>query len=561
MTPTLPRWAWILIAVVAGLAWFSVLDHRKLQHPDEGRYSEIAREMAVSGDWVTPRLNDLKYFEKPPLQYWLTAAVFRTFGTDEWTARLVPALAGFLGVLVVGFTAGRLAGATAGVYAGLGLLGCVWHIGLSHFVTLDALLTFWLTVALCAFLLAQQATAPPAIVRRWMLVMYAALALATLTKGLVALVLPGASLVLYTIIVRDLGPWRRLHLVPGLAVYLVITAPWFILVSRANPEFAQFFFIHEHFQRFLSTEHRRTGAWWYFVPLFVGGLMPWPLAWAATVVPSWRRSAAAANGFRWERFCLVHAAFVFVFFSLSGSKLPSYILPMFPALMLVFGVGLTRISARLLGWMTLFGAVAASLLLLVLVAGWPQWAARFATAATPVELFLDFGPWIQTAVGIFAAGALAAAVAFRRDTPRAKSVGILLLSLSSLAGFQVAFAGHDAFRPTRSAFDILRAAEAAEGGALAPGVPVYQLHGYDQTLSFYLARPTTLVAFVDEFGLGLRAEPDKGIADEAEWIRRWDTLPQGYALMPKSNYAELAARGLPMRVLAADPRRVFVARR
>ena len=561
MTPTLPRWAWFLIAAVAGIAWFAALDHRRLQHPDEGRYAEIAREMAVSGDWVTPRLNDLKYFEKPPLQYWLGAAAFDAFGTDEWTARLVPALAGFLGVLVVGFTAGRLAGATAGAYAGLGLLGCIWHIGMSQFVTLDALLTFWLTVALCAFLLAQQPGAPPVATRRWMIVVYAALALATLTKGLVALVLPGAALVLYTLIVRDAGPWRRLHVLPGLVVYFAITTPWFVLVSRANPEFAQFFFIHEHFERFLSTGHRRTGAWWYFVPYFIGGLTPWPLAWAATLVPSWRQSTASANGFRWERFCLVYAAFVFVFFSVSSSKLPSYILPMFPALMLVFGAGLTRLPARMLGGFALFGALLAVALFVGFVVGWPQLAARFADERTPIGLFMAFAPWFQAAIAIFAAGALAAAAAFRRDTPRTRTIGIALLSLSTLAGFQVAFAGHDAFRPTRSAFDILRAAEKVEGGALKPGAPVYQVHGYDQTLPFYLGRPTTLVAFVDEFALGLEAEPDKGIADEAEWIRRWDTLPQGYALMPKSNHAELQAKGVPMRVLAADPRRILVARR
>ena len=126
---SLPRSAWWLIALVMAVIWFGALDVRRLQHPDEGRYAEIAREMAVSGDWVTPRLNDLKYFEKPPLQYWVGAATFNAFGVDEWTARLPAALAGFLAVVAVGFTAARLAGPTPASLRRSCSRACVWHAG------------------------------------------------------------------------------------------------------------------------------------------------------------------------------------------------------------------------------------------------------------------------------------------------------------------------------------------------------------------------------------------------------------------------------------------------
>ena len=106
MLASLPRRAWWLLALVAVVAWFATLDARRLQHPDEGRYGEIAREMAASGDWITPRLNDLKYFEKPPLQYWLGAATFRVFGVHEWTARLPSAMAGLFAVIAVAFAGG-----------------------------------------------------------------------------------------------------------------------------------------------------------------------------------------------------------------------------------------------------------------------------------------------------------------------------------------------------------------------------------------------------------------------------------------------------------------------
>src|SRR5690242_13811637 len=204
--------SWLLwIFLIFTLVWFATLGGRRLLNPDEGRYAEIAREMVATGDWVTPRLDGLKYFEKPPLQYWLTAASFEAFEQDEWTARLPGAIAGFLTVAVIAATGAALAGAAAGLYAGLALAGSVWLFGISHLVTLDALLTFWLTLSLCAFLRAQHAHASPSQVRRWMLLAYAAAAGGVLTKGLVALLIPFGTLVIYTLATRDRGPWRRLH--------------------------------------------------------------------------------------------------------------------------------------------------------------------------------------------------------------------------------------------------------------------------------------------------------------------------------------------------------------
>src|SRR2546427_1059066 len=154
MLAGLPRVAWIATAILFALAWFAALDARKLQHPDEGRYAEIAREMTVTHDWVTPRLNGLKYFEKPPLQYWFTAASFNAFGVREGAARLVPALAGWLAVFAIGYAGWRIAGPTVGAYAALALAGCFYGFVNAHLVTLDALLSAFLAIALAAFLVA-----------------------------------------------------------------------------------------------------------------------------------------------------------------------------------------------------------------------------------------------------------------------------------------------------------------------------------------------------------------------------------------------------------------------
>src|SRR5258706_15689440 len=129
MLASLPRSVWWLVAAALLVAWFSGIGVRKLQHPDEGRYAEIAREMSVSGDWVTPRLNGLKYFEKPPLQYWATATAFTLFGEHQWTARLWSALTGLLGVLTVFWAGSALFGAEAGLVAARVLGGGVFYAG------------------------------------------------------------------------------------------------------------------------------------------------------------------------------------------------------------------------------------------------------------------------------------------------------------------------------------------------------------------------------------------------------------------------------------------------
>jgi 4-amino-4-deoxy-L-arabinose transferase-like glycosyltransferase len=561
LTRTLPRAAWILLAVAFLAAWFSVLGSRALVGPDEGRYAEIAREMSVTGDYVTPRLNDLKYFEKPPLQYWLTAAAFKAFGVREWTARLAPAIGGLIAVAAVGLTLSVLATPLAGAYAALVMASCVMGVAMSHFITLDALLTGWMAVALCAFLLAQQSNLASGRVRTWMLVVYAALAAATLTKGPVALVLAGGSLVVYSLITRDTGPWKRLYLLPGLLLYLILTVPWFVLVSRANPEFAHFFFIHEHVERFLTTEHHRPGAWYYFAPIFGFGIMPWLFLWFATFLRSWRESMPGSNGFDWMRFCFIWAFVVFGFFSMSGSKLPSYIFPEYPAIALLLGWELTRASQRTLFVTTLLHAVVVASFLGFMLFGFGPLIPSMSNAESPAELFVNFAPWLTAAGWIFVTAALIALYFFRQPGNAARTFGVIALAASGLVGFQTAFLGHEAFRTVRSTYDIVQMADSpAAGGPIDRSAPIFQVGMYEQTFPFYLGRPTTIVNVRDELALGLDAEPEKAYKSYELWVPAWTALTKGYALMEHPTYDYLRNLGVPMRIIASDPRRVFVAR-
>jgi 4-amino-4-deoxy-L-arabinose transferase-like glycosyltransferase len=288
--------------------------------------------------------------------------------------------------------------------------------------------------------------------------------------------------------------------------------------------------------------------------------MPWILVWAVTLPRSWRDAPAFANGFSWARFCLVYAAFIFVFFSMSGSKLPSYILPMFPALALVLGFELTRLSPRALMWIASPLAIGGLAALVGYAVAWNDIVPRLANEQTPATIFRAFGPWVFAAVAVYTAGGIAAVALFRNGSNAAKSLGIAALSLASLVGMQVAFVGHDAFAVVRSAAPLLLEAQRANGGPLDPRYPVFQVASYDQTLPFYLGRSTLLVEFRDEMALGLEAEPDKGYS-LARWFEFWFNAPQAYALMNRATVADLAREKVPFRVLAEDTRRVLIARR
>ena len=536
----------VILLIAFGLIWFSNLEYRKLVNPDEGRYAEIPREMVASGDWTTPRLNDIKYFEKPALQYWATATAYTLFGEHQWTARLWSALTGFLGVLMTYYTGRRLFGEQTGWNAALVLASSLLYVLIGHVNTLDMGVSFLLSAAVCAFCLAQSGATDASRRRRWMLAAWAALALAVLSKGLIGLVLPGAALVLYVLVERD---WRlpgRLHLVPGLALFLLITVPWFVAVSSANPEFARFFFIHEHFERFLTKAHGRYQPPYYFIPVLLAGMLPWTVTLIDALARAWKRAPEA--NFQIQRFLLLWAAVVLVFFSASSSKLVSYVLPMFPAVALLTGARLTGLGARALAWQTLPAALA-GIVLLVLLPG----IERYASREVPAELFRDYAVWLTAAALLQIAGAAACAwLAWRGRTAAALAV----IAATGLAFAQLALSGHESLSTANSAYHIAEKIKPE----LKPGMPFYSVNTYDQSLQFYLRRSTTMVVYKDELGFGIEQEPQKFIADFTQFEQRWNADREALALMSPDAYEMFSAKALPMRLVARDTRRIVVAK-
>ncbi len=541
-----PKILLFLLALFAVL-WFGTIDYRKLIKPDEGRYAEIPREMVASGDWLTPRLNGIKYFEKPALQYWATATAFTLFGEYHWTARLWSAATGFLGVLAAWFAARRLWGRDAALYAAAVLGGSLFYSLIGHVNTLDMGVSFFLSAAVFAFVLAQRDPATPTENRSYMLGAWLALALAVLSKGLIGLLLPAATVVLYSLWQRDFGLWRRLHLLAGLALLIAVTAPWFVAVSAANPEFARFFFIHEHFERFLTKVHGRYQPIWYFLPILLAGMLPWLVSLFSAPWRAARRDPAVR--FQPRRFLLVWVAVVFCFFSLSDSKLASYILPLFPALAALIGWHFAEIShrdPRALRWHAL------PLILLALgCLALARQVTRLASPEVPVALYAAYQPWLEAAGGALLAGALAAFAFSWRALPRA---ALISLAAGGLFFSQLILLGHDSLAPSNSAYAIdLRIRDQVK-----PGVPFYSVDTYDQTLPFYLKRTLTMVGYKDELGFGIDQEPGKFIPDLAGFAAAWRAAPDAWALMGPDTYRQFLAKGLPMQLVAQDTRRVII---
>lgn len=544
-TPSsLRRGTLLFLLAVFFVVWFSNLEYRKLVRPDEGRYAEIPREMVASGDWTTPRLNGVKYFEKPALQYWATAAAYTTFGEHHWTARLWPALTGFLGILLVGFTGRKLFGGNAGFYAAAVLASSLLYVLIGHLNTLDMGVSFFMGMGLCGFLLAHRPNVPARENRLWMHVTWAALAFSVLSKGLIGLVLPGAVLVLYTLIQRDWRLWTRLHMVTGLLLFFAIATPWFVLVSKANPEFFQFFFIHEHFERFLTKVHGRYQPWYYFVPILLMGMLPWVIPMFDALVRAWK--SEGKRGFQPKRFLLIWSVFIYFFFSISDSKLPSYLLPIFPALALLIGERLTQLSGRALFWQT------APLVALAAAALWlaPDVAQMGDEEVLP-EYYRAYIPWLMGAGATLLGGTLLALYWSRRQKI---SPAIFALGFAGLVSSQLILTGHESLSPASSAYRLAQQIKPY----LKPGIPFYSVGMYEQTLPFYIKRTVTVVAWQDELEFGFQQEPDKWIPQIETFKQLWRKEPYALAIMNPSTYQQMEQDKLPMVVIARDTRRIVV---
>ncbi|TFW19177.1 glycosyltransferase family 39 protein [Duganella callida] len=542
------KFLWSLLAVFA-IVWLYVLGVRTLVPPDEGRYAEMAREMWASGDWITTRLNGIKYFEKPPLQTWMNALTFSLFGLGEWQARLWTGLCGLGGVLTVGYAGRRVFGARAGFYAALTLGSSMFWVACGQIDSLDMSLSCMMTIALGALLIAQRDGATAREQRNWMLVCWAGMALSVLAKGLIGVVLPGAVLVIYTVVARDLGIWKRLQLVKGLLLFFAIATPWFVLVGIRNPEQPHFFFIHEHFERFLLKEHHREGAWYYFLMLLAPGIIPWLGVLPQALFNGARRVQGAT--FQPRQMLLVWFVFITFFFSYSSSKLPGYILPVFPALALLIASYLENASRQ-------NRLIAAGLLVLIGIAGLaavPQMVHMAVRHPEERAMLEAHQPWVLAAAIVATAGGALACLHARQLR---RDLAVLTMAIAGFVSVQLVLTGFESYGKMRAG----KALALKMLPALQADTPIYSVGTYEQSMTFYLKRTVTLVDYWDEFTFGLRQQPELAIPTVDGFVARWNAHTaagvRAMAILNQDTYEQLKAKGVPMRIYAEDTRRMVI---
>jgi len=555
----------LLSLLILSCLWLGTLDYRHLLPSDEGRYAEIAREMHVSKDWVTPRYNDYKYFEKPPLQAWATAITYDIFGLGEWQARLWAGLTSLIAIIGIGLTAGSLYGRRAGWLAGAILASSPGWILTGHFNSLDMGLSAFMTGALLTLMLGQSAPKNSFKEGFWMSMCWAMMALAVLSKGLIGLVLPGLVLVVYSLTARDFQIWLRLHWLKGLVIFFAICAPWFILVSLHNPEFPEFFFIREHFQRFTTEEHRRNAPWHFFIPLLLVGFLPWLWQLPGSILSAFneRFSSDQESRFKPLWLCLIWSVTIFIFFSLSKSKLPGYIIPIFPALAILAAVRINsqffnesrggffvKESSHSILWAIQTSTF--SLILLGLIFAVPNLLKT--DKDFEIQGFIAYGHWINVALIVAIIGSVIAFILRKKNV----LASLWIYSFAFLSMTLIAGTGHDTIGRLPSGIDLAKQVKPY----VREGAPFYSVNLLDHTLPFYLQKTMVMVEFPDELEFGVNQEPDKWFPSVELFKQHWINAnePDALAIMRPELYRELVAQKFPMEKIAEDPLRVVVSK-
>jgi 4-amino-4-deoxy-L-arabinose transferase-like glycosyltransferase len=309
-------------------ALFYNLGGAALFEPDEGRNAEKAREILLLDDWVTPHENFVPVLDKPIFYYWLVAFSFTIFGISEWSARL-PSVLAAIGSIAVVYRFSRIQlGRWESLWSPLVLVTALEFFLLSRIVILDMTLTFFVTVALYSFYFAANAESESA--RKFhCLLMYVALAIGTLVKGLIGLILPGMVYFFYLLFAQKWSVLKKMYLVPGALIYISVVAPWYLWNNHRNPGYLRYYFWDEHFVRYLTEEFNRSEKWYYFLLVLGVGFLPWTLLSPLSVRHLFK------NFDDKNLFLTLWASLPVLFFSLSASKLPHYILPTFPALAMI----------------------------------------------------------------------------------------------------------------------------------------------------------------------------------------------------------------------------------
>lgn len=381
------RYFFPVLAIAVFLSFFK-LGSFKLFDVDEAVFAQASKEMVMSGDWITPTYNGVNRYDKPILIYWAMALSYKAFGVNEFAARFPSAVAATVLALALYLFAGTSCGEFSfqrpfikrekkAFYAALSFMLSLYYAAYSHAAVTDMTLSLFISLSLFSFYLHAVCGRKPYYAYGF----YLFSALAFLTKGLIGILIPFGIAGIFMLGTKRLSGLKKLWSLPGLIIFLVVSAPWYIAETRVNgKEFLYMFFIKHHFLRYTTVISGHSGPVYYYIPVILLGAFPW----AAMAISGARNSVKDMDPA--GLFALVWAAFILVFFSFSRTKLPDYILPAMPAVSILAANGImyqkkgwTGFSNGLIGILALAGGVALIMLPRFappgLALGWTLWLA------------------------------------------------------------------------------------------------------------------------------------------------------------------------------------------
>ncbi len=330
------RKSYIIIIGIFLLLYILPLGIRPIIIPDESRYAEIPREMIASGDWIVPRLNGLRYFEKPVMGYWLNALSIKLFGENAFAVRFPSAAATGLSAFLVFLLIRRFSGGiTAGTQAALIFLTSFIVFGIGTFNILDSMLAMFVTASMASFFFAHNADS---LKKNVLLLLFGVFcALAFLTKGFLAFAIPVVAIVPFMIWE---GRFKSLFIIGWLPIIaaILVVIPWAVMVHFKAPDFWNFFVFNEHIKRFLSSGAQHHESFWYYIYLFPAAALPWTCLFPAAILGLKKTGIKTSM----TRFAICWFFFPFLFFSVSKGKILTYILPCFPPFAMLMSIGLKK---------------------------------------------------------------------------------------------------------------------------------------------------------------------------------------------------------------------------
>lgn len=478
-----------------------------LLEPDEARYTEIPREMVVTGDVVVPRLNGVIYIEKPPLFYWLQAGSLALLGVTEGAARFWNNFFAAMTCAMVYMAGYVLYNRRTGWVAAALLFSSMLFYAMAHFITLDMTLSALMTG--CLFFMLFGLEKPIGSARRWCFyASYIFAACALMTKGLVGILLPGSVFVLWILMTRRFNELKHIYLLSGLAIFFAIVLPWHVMMQDRVPQFFDFYIVGQHFRRYLTMAEKRFQPMWFFIPILLVGLLPWTVFALRALCRSFRELCMRSfkENAR-EVFLWVWFLFIFIFFSVSKSKLVPYILPVMPPITLLVARDLIAFSRARWEWVVT--------LVLVMIAG----------VVLAVYPFVDhlirdgraalFMPQFETlAVLLFLTFVSCVLLLSRRK--ELPALGALMLGTVGVFTLAIPLWSDVSDRSLKV---LALTAKSLE----AQSVELAAFGKYYQDLPVYAERMVTLVDKQDELDFGITIE-DKShyVIKQPEFWRRWD---------------------------------------